>query len=190
MKKKLLRALLILLLICPFAIWGLSPYKKHDNLPYKAVAATVEINASPEKVFAYLGNSANAGKWSVYVDHIIPLNNDSIADGLPGSRRRCFQEKDETGIRWDETITEVEPNKRRQLITYDLKNFPMTSDGLSTEQLYESLDGGRRCRLTFTLFYDTYQPSFWELIKMHLGAWKVKSVFEQNIANVKRNLEQ
>jgi uncharacterized protein YndB with AHSA1/START domain len=190
MKKKLLHILLILILLCPFAIWGLSPYKKHDNLPYKAVVATVEINAAPEKIFAYLGNSANAGKWSVYVDHITPLNNDSIADGLPGSRRRCFQEKDETGIRWDETITASEPNKRRQLIIYDLQNFPMTSKGLSTEQIYVPLDNGTRCRLTFTLFYDTYKPSVWELIKMYVGAWKVRSVFEENIANVKRNLEQ
>lgn len=89
---------------------------------------SVEINAPAEKVYNYLGNSAHAGEWSVFVDHITPLNTDSVADGSAGSRRRCFTTAAETGATWDETITQNIPNKKREIIIYNMINFPMVAN--------------------------------------------------------------
>src|SRR5437773_1977483 len=116
----------------------LSPYGKSDGFNYRLVKRTVDIHASPDSVFKFLSNSGNATQWSVFVDHIATLNPDSIKDGQPGSRRRCFCEKDDSGKRWDETITEVVPGVKRQLTCYDYKGFPLTVGNIATEQLYET----------------------------------------------------
>ena len=165
-----------------------SPYGKHKGFDYKLVKHTIEIDAPVEKVFGFLGNSNNAQRWSVYVHHITPLNADSFPDGTPGGRRRCFQQADEKGIRWDELITIVEKNRRRQLTCYDLKAFPMMADNLATEQIYEELPGGR-CRLSFTLFFRDGRSTWLDELKTYLGAYKVKSIYEDNMANIKRIVE-
>lgn len=186
------KVFLILLLIAVPSIIGaiiFSPYGRHDGFSYKLVATTTEINAPADSVFAYLGNSAHAHDWSVFVDHISSLNADSFADGKPGSRRRCFQQADEKGIRWDELITAVEPGKRRQLTIYNMIDFPMQADNLATEQLYTATTDGK-CRLTFTLFYLDGDPSFWDEMKTYFAAYKVQSVFQRNIANIKRITEK
>jgi uncharacterized protein YndB with AHSA1/START domain len=189
-RKLILRILLVLPFVAALAVWAFSRYKMHDNLPYKAIAASVEINASPEDVFAYLGHSEKAGEWSVFVHHITPLNSDSFADGIVGCKRRCFCNADEKGTQWDELITEVVPGKRRQLTIYNLVDFDMTANGLYTEQLYTPLDGCKRCRLTLSLFYKNAEPSVWELVKTHLSSWKAESIFARNLANIKRNIEK
>jgi uncharacterized protein YndB with AHSA1/START domain len=189
-RKIILRTLLLLPFISVLAVWLFSNYKKHDDLPYKAIAASVEINASPEVVFEYMSHSEKAGEWSVFVHHITPLNADSFADGSVGVRRRCFCNKDETGVQWDEVITEVEPAKRRQLTVYNMKDFSMTANGLYTEQIYTPLDGGKRCKLTLTLFYKNHEPGLWELFKTHLASWRVESIFSGNLSNIKRNIER
>lgn len=166
-----------------------SPYGKQDGFSYRLVKHTVEIDAPVEKVFSFLGNSNNAKRWSVFVDHITPLNRDSFADGTPGARRRCFQQDDEKGIQWDEVITSVEKNKKRQLVCYALKDFPMSADNLATEQIYEELPGNRS-RLTFTLFFYQDRSTWWNELKTYLGAYKVQSVYEQNMANIKRIVEE
>ena len=136
--KALLSVLASITLIFTSMIY-FSPFGKYDEASYKLLKHSVVINAPVEKVFQYLGNSANATKWSVFVDHITPLNINEVADGKMGSIRRCFVKANETGMIWDEIITEVIPNKKRQLLVYDLVNFKMTADNLATEQLYEKI---------------------------------------------------
>jgi hypothetical protein len=165
-----------------------SPYGNHPGFDYKLVLHSVEINAPPDSVFRFLGNSANASKWSVFVHHISPLNPDSFPDGTPGSRRRCYCQADEKGTRWDEVLTEVVPGKKRQILCYNLVDFTMTANDLATEQLYEPL-GGNKCKLTFTVFYRHNQPTLWESIKTYLSAYKMKSIFEDNMNNIKRIVE-
>jgi uncharacterized protein YndB with AHSA1/START domain len=148
----------------------------------------VDIAVPPDSVFRFLGVSDNARKWSVFVDHITPLNADSVPDGTPGSRRRCFCKPDETGRRWDETITEVVPGKKRQLTIYNLVNFTAASQSLATEQLYRPLEGGG-CRLTFTVFFKDAEPSWKETLEMYLAAYTIKSIFARNMDNIKRITE-
>ncbi len=70
-----------------------SPYGYNKSFSYKVITQSIDINATPAKVFSFLGNSNNASKWSSFVDHITVLNIDSFADGNTGSRRRCFRNK-------------------------------------------------------------------------------------------------
>ncbi len=172
------------------AVFLCSPYGRHEGFDYKLIPASVDIAAPPGEVFAYLGNSGHAKDWSVYVDHITPLNSDSFPDGAVGSRRRCFQQADEQGTWWDELITIVEPGKRRQLTIYNMHGFPMSADGLATEQLYTPLENGTKCRLTFTVFFSDHDPGAWDAFKTYLGAYKIKSIFEKNLASIKRIVEQ
>jgi hypothetical protein len=188
MRKKVFRILLAALVIIPLLLWVFSPYKSHTNIPYKAIAVWQDINASPERVFEYLGHSEHASDWSVFVDHINTLNADSFSDGTVGCRRRCFKDSDEKGLQWDETITVVEPQKRRQLNIYNMVGFSIKAEGLLTEQRYVPIDGGKKCRLVLTLFYKD-SPGIWDLIKTHISAWRVHGIFEQNLANIKKEIE-
>ena len=161
-----------------------SPYGNDEAFPYKLIKQEVEIEAPVEKVFQYLGNSDHAAEWSVFVDHISPLNNDQHPDGEVGSERRCFVQADENGMRWDELTTEVVPNRKRQLTIYNLTNFSMTADHLMTEQLYERLDNGK-CKLTFTVFFEAGRASLFEKVKMYVGAYRIKAIFRDNMNNIK-----
>ncbi len=165
-----------------------SPYGDKPGFAYKAIVEEIEINAPPSAVYTYLGKSANASKWSVFVDHIVPLNAVKVPDGRPGSFRRCFQKPDETGIVWDEEITVAERAKRRQLTIFNMKNFPVMAKGLATEQLYDSL-GGRKTRLRFTLFFKDNNPSLTDELKTYLAAWEVARIYRQNMRNIKANVE-
>jgi len=124
----------------------------------------------------------------VYVDHISTLNSIRTPDGTPGSIRRCFCNKNEKGQRWDELITLVEPNKRRQLTTFNLIDFPMQANGLASEQRYRKISENR-CEITFTLFFANHDPGFWDEFKTYFGAYQVQSIFQQNLKNIKRILE-
>jgi len=161
-----------------------SPYGKSEGFDYRLVKHTVHIDASKDSVFSFLGNSANARKWSVFVHHISPLNDDSIPDGLPGSKRRCYCKADETGTRWDETILEVQPGKRRLLSCYAFIGFPITAEGIATEQIFESNSDGTT-DLTFTFFIKDREPSLSEYLKLHIGSYKLHSIFKQNLENIK-----
>src|SRR6187455_1770069 len=77
-----------------------SPYGRSEGFEYRLVKYTVNINTSSDSVFRFLGNSNNARRWSVFVHHISTLNADSLPDGRPGSRRRCYCKEDETGMTW------------------------------------------------------------------------------------------
>ena len=161
-----------------------SPYGKHKGFESKMIQATIEINVSKDSVFRYLGNSDNASKWSVYVSKIEPLNADRFPDGSIGGRRRCYSSQGK-GIRWDELISEVVPNEKRQLLIYNMVNFPVSASDLATEQHYESL-GENKCLLTFTLFYKNNNPTWMETLKTYFASYKVESVFKRNLANIKQ----
>lgn len=165
-----------------------SPFSYREDLGYRAMVHKVEINASVDSVFTFLGNSDNASKWSVFVHHIVPLNGDLIKDGQVGSTRRCFCYANEQGRMWDEMITEVVPNQKRQLTIYNMKDFSMEAPHLATEQKYKSI-GMDKCQLTFTVFFKDHQPSMWELTKTYLAAYIIQDIFEQNMNNIKRIIE-
>ncbi len=161
------------LLLLSLAIF-LSPYGRKSGHSYRLVSHSLEIDATPKTVFNYLGESAHASEWSVYVHHITPLNADSISDGLVGSRRRCFRRADEAGTRWDELITEVVPYQKRQLTLNHLIGFPMSADNLATEQIYMPLST-ERCQLTFTVFF-FQESSLIDELKMYLAAYVIKNL--------------
>jgi uncharacterized membrane protein len=185
--KKGFKIIVVVLLAFVAIILLFSKYKKHENLPYKAIAVSVEIQKTPADVFAYLGNSDNAKDWSSYVNHIQVLNGDEFEDGSPGSTRRCYKNEDQSGIVWDEDIIEVEENSRRQLSLYNAKGFPIFAEGLYTEQIYTPV-GDSATILTFTLFYKS-EPVLIELFKMHLVSYRVHSIFEKNLEKIKQIVE-
>ncbi len=190
-KKKVFRSFRILLislfLICVVAI-VVNPYRKHPGFSYRLIKETIEVNASAKEAFEYLGNSANARDWSVFVDHISPLNASEIADGEIHSRRRCFKQPDETGIWWDEEVLEVNPNIKRQLSVYNLHGFLLTAGGLRTEQLYEPLDA-QHCKLSLTLFFAPEHRDNMDIIKMFVAAYVVRNIFKNNLKKIKYEIE-
>lgn len=165
-----------------------SPYGSHEGFSYKLIKESVVVDVSVDSAFRFLGNSDNAKRWSVYVDHISTLNGIRTPDGTPGSIRRCFCNSNEKGQRWDELTTLVEPNKRRQLTTFNLIDFPMQANGLASEQRYRKISANR-CEITFTLFFANHDSGFWDEFKTYFGAYKVRSIFQQNLSNIKRILE-
>jgi hypothetical protein len=188
-KQKLFVSITAVLILITAATIFFSPYKSHDGFSYKLIRHTVEINAHIETVYQFLGNSANASKWSVFVHHIATLNANEYPDGAVGSRRRCYCYANEQGRMWDELITENIPNQKRQLEIYNLQDFPMTANHLATEQLYEKTVDGK-CRLTFTVFFKNVQPTFAEQIKMYFGAYRIQSIFKKNMSNIKQIIEK
>jgi len=187
-QKKLLKIASCVVLVILILFSGMiffSPYGNAEGFSYKLIKNEITINAPLDSVYKFLGNSGNTPKWSVYVDHITPLNPEEFKDGTVGSRRRCFCYPDERGRRWDELITEVVPLKKRQLIIYNMIEFPLEAEGLATEQNYEKLDE-RSCKLIFLVFYKDKKPGFAELIKTYFAAYFISDIFEKNMENIKR----
>ncbi len=166
-----------------------SPYKNNQETGYKCIALSIEISQPVEKVFAYLGNSKNASKWSVYVDHITTLNIDKVSDGEVGSTRRCFKEKNEQGIVWDEDIAEVIPNIKRRLTIYNAKGFPIMVEGILTEQRYKRLNDSTT-HLTFTVFHKNSNLDFVSTIKIHFASYTIANIFKRNLEKIKKCLEK
>ena len=165
----------------------LSPFKKYHHR--NEIRNEVIINAPPCEVFEYLGNSSNAAKWSVYVDHITTLNKDKVEDGKVGSIRRCFANQDENvGEKWDELITEVIPCKKRQLSIYNLQNFSFAAEGLLTEQQYYEVNNDKT-KLVFTVFYKDNQTNLMDEMKTHFVSYNIEDVFIQNMNNIKYEVE-
>jgi hypothetical protein len=184
--KRLALAALFLALAGFLALLVWTPYRQHEGSPYRLVKETVDVDAACERVHAYLGNSANASDWSVYVDHITPLNAGSVPDGEAGSIRRSFRNADESGMTWDEHFEVVEPLRRR-LSIYNLRGPPATDGDLLTEQLYEPLGEGS-CRLSFTLFFRD-EPTLRDELLMRLTSHRIAGIFRRNIDNVRRLVE-
>ncbi len=165
---------------------GLSPLKVQDGNKWPMIKVSTVINTDPCEVFEYLGNSENAKDWSVFVDHISVLEG---KDGEVGSIRRCFKEKTEQNESWDEETVESESCKKRRLTVYNLKNFAVQGKGLLTEQLYEKIDE-KKCKLSFTLFYEAEQNYFWPLLKLHFFSYEIESIFQKNLEQIKDILKE
>lgn len=190
-KSRWLRLLSFALLLTVLAVALLlitSPYRANSFYPVRAVTVQTIINRPVDSVFAFLGNSGNARRWSVYVDHINTLNAGAVPDGQPGSERRCFRHPDEKGLQWDERILLMLPGRQRRLSIYHMVDFPLSADSLVTDQRYESL-GPDQTRLTFTLLFQPEAQSNADALKMRLAAHYVKRVYTQNLANIKSILE-
>ncbi|MBL56498.1 MAG: hypothetical protein CMP61_04845 [Flavobacteriales bacterium] len=190
--KRIFKIVVSFILIFVFAIGIMilfSPYGKGKLYKNRYLACSIEVNASKEITYKILGNSDNARKWSVFVHHISTLNSNEISDGSVGSVRRCFQQEDENGLRWDEEILVNEVNSRRRLSIFNMVHFDLSADNLMTDQLYENYDGG--CKLTFTIFFDpTKRISFIDELKMYFAAYKAEEIFEKNLENIKNLIER
>ncbi len=182
--KKYIKIVIGLLLLTLFALLCCSPY--HYGKP---MLHSITINAPKEQVFQFLGNSANAARWSVFVNHISTLNGSEVSDGQVGSRRRCFVSQNEQGTQWDELITEVVPNQKRQLSIYHLVDFPLVANNLLTEQHYEAISD-TQCKLTFSLFYKNGEATLFEHLKTYFAAYRIQSIFERNLLNIKKIVEK
>jgi hypothetical protein len=186
--QNLIGFLFILGLILGIAIY-FSPYKKQKSEAKNTVAIVTQIKAPIDSVFAYLGNSSNADDWSSFVDHISVLNPAEVPDGSVGSFRRCFEKADESGMTWDEEIVSVVPSKNRKLTIFNMQHFSIQAEGLATEQRYKKLSNNKT-ELTFVLYFDQNPVDFLDQIKMHLASYKIASIFEQNLANIKKICEE
>ena len=157
------------------------------------LSQSVEIAAAADSVFRFLGDTGSAMRWSVFVDEIRPLNADSVAPWAAGSRFRCFVRKNGKERRWDETVLEAVPGRKRRLVLYGFAGFSAAPDSLTLEQIYapmEDADGREvgASRLTFNLYF-TRGPGWKEALQMFFAAYPIKGIFSRDLANVKRILE-
>lgn len=164
-----------------------SPYKYHSD-EFRTVEADITINAPVDSVFAYMSNSGFASEWSSFVDHITPLNPDKVEDGEKYSIRRVFISEDEKDARWDEKIVEVVPNKKRSLKIYKIRGLSMSAVGLQTEQRYQKLKNGKT-RLSLVLYFREEHRGLWNGFKMRVASFEIRSIFEKNLENIKREIE-
>jgi hypothetical protein len=164
-----------------------SPYGRKDGEPQKIIKESIIINATTAEVYNYLGNSDNAEDWSVYVDHITSINSETHKDGEIGSVRRCFKNKDEKGIYWDEEILITEKNKRRRLSIFNMHEFGVATDILVTEQLYVEKDGN--CKVFLTLFFLPGKANWYDELKLYFSAYKVTALFKGNLKGIKAMIE-
>ncbi|MCB9262928.1 MAG: SRPBCC family protein [Flavobacteriales bacterium] len=186
---KKVRVILLVLLAVLLVLVIFSPFKKNAATNEYRLETKVTIHAPVEKTFGYLGNSDNAKKWSVYVDHITSLNPEKHPDGTLLSTRRCFKNANEKGIQWDEDIVKIEPNVMRELTIYNMKNFPLKTDNLVTRQLYKPADS-QTTELIFGLYKNVEKCTFWDIIKMKLTGYVVAKIFKGNLKNIKQEVEK
>lgn len=166
-----------------------SPYGKGELYDNRFLKSSVTISMSKDSVYNVLGNSENARKWSVFVHHINTVNSSQIMDGTVGSIRRCYQNKDESGLRWDEEVIINKKNRTRRLSIFNMIHFDMSADYLMTDQIYEDIEDG--CKLTFTLFFVVSKDiPFMDEIKMYFAAYAIEDIFQKNLINIKHLVEE
>lgn len=187
MKKIIISTLCLLLMIS--AWFFTSPFKYNATTGLYELENEVTINQPVEKVFTYLGNSANASKWSSYVSHINTLNAAEVNDGALGSIRRCFKNKDGQGIFWDEEIVNVKVNELRELTVYNLNGFLVSTDNLFTQQKYAPLSV-KETNLVFGLYRPkTNNNRFVDWLKLKASGHFVDYIFHKNLQNIKKEVE-
>ena len=172
-------ALLIFLLTLSYIF---SPYTGYDSGKIKS---SVYIDMPCELAYDYLGDSDHARDWSVFVDFIETINGNEVGDGKVGSKRICYTNEDKTGFYWEEEVLKNIKNEYRQLSCYGFENLFISSPTLVTEQVYDPNANG--CNLTFTLDYQE-EPNFWQLLKIKYSAYRIKSIFDHNLANIKNEV--
>ena len=178
--KRLLGGMGLLIFIVAMLIYC-SPYGQQGGIGRRVIVKSILIKTPIKNLYQYLGNSANARKWSVFVEKIIPINQDGKKDGELGSKRRCFGKDND--IVWDEEIVAIEEFKRRELSVFNAKGFMTMVDDLRTEQLYESVNADQT-KLSLTLYFEKEQNCFDEL-KMYLAAYEIGKIFQLNLQNIK-----
>ncbi|HAD14030.1 MAG TPA: hypothetical protein DCF33_16525 [Saprospirales bacterium] len=188
MMKKLRIGLLVFSILL-LLLWVFSNFKLNPETNEYSLENSILIQSPVEKIFTYLGNSANASSWSSFVDHITPLNQNQIPDGQLNSTRRCFRNADETGIQWDEDIVKWEANKLRELSIYNMKHFPVSTGDLRTRQQYDTQPDGS-VKLTFGLYKSADKTTWTDVIKMKYTGYIVAGIFKANISNIKREIEK
>jgi len=187
MKKIIISTLCTLLII---SVWFFtSPFKYNKTTGLYQLENEVTINQSVEKVFSYLGNSANAAKWSSYVSHINALNEEEVNDGALGSKRRCFKNENGQDIFWDEEIVNVKVNELRELTVYNLNGFLIKADSLFTQQKYTPISA-QQTNLVFGLYKPkTTHNRFVDWLKLKMSGHYVAYVFHKNLHNIKKEVE-
>lgn len=182
--KILVLIIFILLLMIYF-----SPLKKNTTTGLYVLEESITINKPTVQVFDYLGNSAEAGKWSVFVSHITPLNSESIHDGKVGSIRRCFKNKNEKGMMWDEEIIKADTNPYiRELSIFNMRHFMVQTSNLLTRQQYEPINSVHT-KLTLGLYKKVNQTTTFDIVKMKLAGYVVAKIFKGNLRNIKKRIE-
>jgi len=187
MKKIIIPALLVFSVI---SIWFFtSPFKYNKTTGLYELENQVTIDQPVEKVFDYLGNSANASKWSSYVSHINSLNSNEVNDGALGSIRRCFKNENGEGIFWDEEIVQVKVNEMRELTVYNLNGFLVKADHLFTQQKYKQVKA-RQTNLVFGLYKPKVKTNtFMDWLKLKVSGHYVAYIFHKNLNNIKKEVE-
>ena len=171
-----------------------SPYQRQPGAAFRMLSHGVDIAAAADSVFLFLGDTAQAGRWSVFVDEFRPLNADSVAPWGAGSRFRCFVRKEGKERSWDETVLEAIPGRKRSLVLYGFAGFSAAPDSLSLEQVITPLldAEGREVgasHLAFRLYF-TGAPGWKETLQMFFAAYSIRAIFSRDLENVKRLLEK
>lgn len=170
-----------------------SPYQRRPGARQRMLSQSADIAAAADSVFLFLGDTANVKRRPGFVDHVQPLNADSVALWAAGSRMRCFVRKNGKERRWDQTVMEAIPGRRRDLVLYGFEGFSAAPDSLTLEQIFTPLvdaDGREvgASRLTFNLLF-TSEPGWKETLQMFFAAYSIKGIFSRDLENVKRILE-
>ena len=188
---KTLRNIAFITLVILGLLYLFSPFGKNQDIEEWELEEHVLIESNIDSVYAYLSNSENASDWSSYIDHITPLNSDSILDGELGSLRRCFKQKTEGGIVWDEEIIKIQetPTLYRELSIFNLQNFPLQTTELTTRQHYHKLNNNST-QLTFGLYKSTNISNWTDVLKMKFTGYYISSIFKTNLSNIKAEIEK
>lgn len=165
--------------------------RESEGLAWKiSVRESVVINAPVDQVWKYASDSTQAVNWSVYFDHISPLAG-GFSDGLVGSLRRSFRNKNEKGEYWDEIVTEVQNQKLRQIVTYNFTNYPLRfvhkNEYVFVRQHYQALDE-KTSKLSFETFHRE-DAGFWFKTLFSWTRNETSKIFKMNLENIKAAVE-
>jgi hypothetical protein len=184
--------LFLLILACEKALPPVHELLKEANSAdwSNAVNESVVISAPVSEVWTYASNSNNAKEWSIFFDHISPLP--GIQDGQIGALRRCFRNANEQGPFWDEVVTEIVPEKLRQITTYNLTGFPMNfiveGQYVFVRQLYRQIDE-KTSELAF-LTAPSPSASIFQKIAFYFSRSETQRIFKLNLENIKAQIER
>ncbi len=156
----------------------------------KSVKRSIIINAPVDEVWKYVSNSLNAVEWSVFFDHISPLP--GAPDGGIGALRRCFRQEDEKKGYWDEITTRIDELKFRQIIMYNMQDFPFASlaDGsYSFVRQHYIVLGPNKTELIFET--QTSQNNSWlQRLTFKFYARRTAKIFVENLENIAAAIEK
>ena len=156
----------------------------------EAVSESITVNAPVSELWKYASDSTKAVDWSIYFDHISPLAGPA-PDGQVGSLRRCFRNKNEQGEFWDEVITQIAPEKLRQITTYNFGNYPLRfvhkDEYVFVRQIYRAIDD-KTSELKFETMYRPESNFIFKLI-FKMSRKETTEIFKLNLENIKAAIE-